>query len=95
MPSYPAHGHQLVKRTPSVLSHKNKQEALRNTLLAAKVYGTTGQLTADDLNRLDKAVPDTVPVPTKSTVPKVRNRPTMAEIRNLALSSFFRRMVRQ
>ena len=32
---------------------------------AAKVHGTTGQLSAEDLDKLDNAVPTTVPYPQK------------------------------
>jgi len=48
-----------------------------------KVYGTTGQLTADDLNNIDNAVPSVQSFVTKATAPKVRSRPTMEEIRSL------------
>ena len=52
-------------------------------LPSAKVYGTTGQLTADDLDKIDNAVPRVPSLSTKATAPKVRIHPTMAEIHSL------------
>ena len=50
---------------------------------SAKVYGTTGQLTADDLDRIDNAMPSVHSLSSNATAPKARNRPTMKEIRSL------------
>ena len=52
-------------------------------LPVAKVYGTTGQLTAADLDRIDQAAPSVQSLSTKVSALKVRNRPTVAEIRSL------------
>ena len=52
-------------------------------LPALKVYGTTGQLTAADLDRLDQAVLSTATLSTKAKEPKSRVRPKVADIRSL------------
>ena len=62
---------------------KAGKRTIRDMLPAAKVYGTTGQLTAADLDRLDEAVPSTVTLSTKAKEPKSRVRPKVADMRSL------------
>ena len=50
---------------------------------AAKVYGTMGQLTAANLDRLDEAVPSTATLSTKAKEPRSRVRPKVADMRSL------------
>ena len=56
---------------------------IRDMLPAAKVYGTTGQLTAADLDRLDAAVPSTATLSTKAKEPRSRVRLKVADMRSL------------
>jgi len=62
---------------------KTGRKTIRDMLPAAKVYGTTGQLTAADLDRLDAAVPSTSTLSTKAKEPKSRVRPTVGDMRSL------------
>jgi len=75
-------GAAVVQRNTSS-SPKTGKKTIRDMLPNAKAYRTTGQLTAEDLDRLDNAVLTTAPLSTKAKEPRVRNRPTMAEIRSL------------
>ena len=52
-------------------------------LPAERVYGTTGQLTAADLDRLHKAVLSTATLSTKAKEPRGRIRSKVADMRSL------------
>ena len=56
----------LSKEIP-VQGERATNLAIRHMLPATKVYGTTGQLTADDLDKFDGAVPSVAPL---ATVPR-------------------------
>ena len=62
---------------------KTGKRTIRDALPAEKVYGTSGQLTADDLDRLDNSVPSTATLSTKAKEPRVRSRLSMADTRSL------------
>ena len=59
---------------------KAGKRTIRDMLSAAKVYGTTGQLTAADLDRLNEAVPSTQTLSTKAKEPKSRIRPKVSDM---------------
>ena len=62
---------------------KTGKRTIREMLPAAKVYGTTGQLTAADLDRLDEAVLSTATLSTKAKESRSRVRPKVADMRSL------------
>ena len=64
-------------------SAKGVKKTIREVTRYHQVYGTTGLLTAADLDKIDNAVPSVQSLATKATAPKVRSRPTMEEIRSL------------
>jgi len=70
-------GPSLLKPTTKVV-----KRTIRGMLPAAKVYGTTGRLTAAEFDRLDNAVLSINSLSTKATAPKVRSS-IMAVIRSL------------